>query len=133
MSEDINIEKKAVLAVIEREISAAERSDFAAYESVLGGNCVFMPPNSISKSGNELRGWLKIFLDHFSVQWLEFTHDDISIAGDLAVHSYTYRWQVTSKTNGSENSIAGKGIHILRRMSPGDWKIIREIWNDSPA
>jgi len=125
-------DQQNIVALIGREVNAVGAGDFETYHAILTDDAVFMPPNSLAKRGKELRRWLRDFLECFTVEWIEFVHGNIEIAGDLAFHEYIYRWRVTPKEGGKANVIGGKGIHIVRRQRDGSWRIAREIWNANP-
>jgi ketosteroid isomerase-like protein len=117
----------------DREAAAIAGGDMAAYQGVLDEEAIFLPPNLALKGGAELREWLREFLERFTIQWLDFVHEEAAVSGDLAVHRFSYRWRVTPKAGGEAVVAEGKGMHVLRRRAGGPWKIWREIWNASPA
>ena len=127
------MERQEVASVVDREVAAAERGDIQAYVGLLDDEAVFLPPNQAPKDGVDLRQWLGDFLQDFAVEWLSFTHHETEVSGDLAYHTYSYAWKVTSKAGGEPILEHGKGLHLLRRDSRGTWLILREIWNSSPA
>lgn len=92
-----------------------------------------LPTNLSPKHGEELREWLRDFLEHFAVEWMEFTHEETEVADELAYHRYAYGWRVTPRSGGPSTGAHGKGLHILRRRPNEDWKIVCEIWNASPS
>ncbi|MFH0756847.1 MAG: DUF4440 domain-containing protein [Bacteroidota bacterium] len=125
-------EESALLTVIDREVAAAAKSDFGEYNAILADDAVFMLPNGHSKSGAELRTWLRQFLKDFVVEWVTFRHSDTVVDGNLGYHSYEFEWKVTPRAGGEVTLSNGKGLHVLRRDTDGSWKILREIWNSSP-
>ncbi len=124
---------KRVLEVIDEEVNAVRTGDVQAYLEILADDAVFMPPNQTSRAGEELRIWLREFLEAFTVKWLKFEHLDTEIEGDLAYHTYAYSWQVTPRVGGEPTVAQGKGMHVLRRQADGAWRVVREIWNASPT
>ncbi len=122
-----------VLAAIGIERDAMESGDIDRYLAVLTDDAIFLPPNSPSKTGAELRSWLRGFLEGFRVEWLSFVSTEMLIAGEMAFHSYTYTWRVCARAGGEPTIAAGKGVHLLRRQLDGSWRIAREIWNGNPA
>jgi len=125
-------DRQNISALINQEVNAVSAGDVETYHALLTDDAVFMPPNSPAKTGEELRHWLRDFLECFTVEWMEFIHGNIEVTGDLAFHEYTYKWRVTPKEGGKTNVSGGKGIHIVRRQRDGSWKIAREIWNANP-
>ena len=124
---------KGVLAIIEREVHAASSGDAAGYFSILDEEATFLPPNLPPKQGDELREWLRDFLERFAIEWIDFIHEETEVAGDLAYHRYAYSWRVTARAGGPPTVAQGKGLHVLRRRPGAGWKILCEIWNASPA
>ena len=122
-----------VLAAIGIERDAMATGDIDRYLAVLTDDAIFLPPNSPSKTGAELRSWLRGFLEGFRVEWLSFVSTETLIAGEMAFHSYTYTWRVCARAGGEPTIAAGKGVHLLRRQPDGSWRIAREIWNGNPA
>ncbi len=126
-------DQQKVIAVADEEAAAIETGDARRYLALLADDALFMPPNSLAKQGEELREWLRDFVERFRVQYLRFTHDETVVEGSLAYHRFIYGWIVTPKAGGETLTGHGKGLHILRRQPDGGWKIAREIWNTIPA
>jgi len=122
----------AVLAVIDREVHAVSSGDAGTYFHLLDDQAAFLPPQQLPKSGADLRRWLREFVEQCKVTWQKFEHGDVKISGDLAYHVYTFAWSVHPRAGGNTASSEGKGIHVLRRSTNGDWKILLEIWNSNP-
>ncbi|NIO29727.1 MAG: DUF4440 domain-containing protein [Candidatus Latescibacteria bacterium] len=123
----------AVLSVIAQEREAVESGDSDMYLAVLTDDAIFMPPNTLPKTGAELRTWLKGFVGAFRVEWLSYVSSEVVQSADLAYHAFTYAWRVTPRAGGEPTVSAGKGIHLLQLQGDGSWKIAREIWNANPA
>jgi ketosteroid isomerase-like protein len=128
-----NAERLAVEAILDREVGAIASDDIAAYLAILDDEAMFLPPNLEPKQGADLREWLGDFLQRFAVRWLSYAHEETRVEGDIAFHRFTYSWKVTPKSGGEPTVGYGKGLHILRRVASGDWKLWREIWNARPA
>jgi ketosteroid isomerase-like protein len=126
-------DRQKVDAVADEEAAAMEASDFKRFLALLTDDALFMPPNIHSKAGEELREWLRDFVDRFAVKYQKWTHDETVVEGRLAYHRFEYAWEVTPKAGGETKVGHGKGMHILRRQSGGAWRIAREIWNAIPA
>ncbi len=129
---DVPADPAGALAPVDRERAAVARGNWAEYLDALADDAVFLPPNSRSKSGEELREWLKTFVQAYRIEWLKFDSTDVEVVGDLAYHTYEYTWRVTPRAGGDGKVSSGKGLHILRRQPSGAWHIAREIWNSSP-
>ncbi len=120
-----------VQSLAEAEARAMSSADVALYFSLLSDDAIYLPPNSTSKSGKQLRSWLKEYLENFKVEWLHFTHEATIVDGDLATHDYSYGMVSTPRDEGEPIIAYGKGLLVCRREH-GFWKIIRNIWNAAP-
>jgi ketosteroid isomerase-like protein len=122
-----------VLAVAQRESAVMAAGDLQGWLDLLAADAIYLPPNSPPKSGSELRAWLAEFLRTSVVEWLEYQDGATEVSGDLAVHDYSYIWRVTPRAGGQPVLGRGKGIQVLHRGSGGAWKVVRNVWNATPA
>jgi len=127
------LDRRQVMAVADAEAEAIGSGSLERYLAILTDDAVFMPPNLLPKSGEELRQWLRDFLDQFTVEYLRFAHGDTLVSGDLACHEYSCSWRTTPKSGGPSNEAHFKGVEILRRTPGGSWRIARGIWNTNPG
>ncbi len=125
-------DRQQVFALTEAEATAIEAGEADGYFALLSEDAVFMPPNVSSKTGDDLREWLRGFLERVTIKYVEFAHGETVIREDLACHAYTCRWTATPRSGGPPTSMAFKGMHILRRQRGGSWKISQSIWNTDP-
>jgi ketosteroid isomerase-like protein len=121
------------MAVTEEEVHAISAGDIDRYLAILTENATFMPPNLPPRRGDELRQWLRDFLERFTVEYLEFVHGETVVVGNLAYHEFTCSWKTTPRSGGPPAVAHFKGMHILRKDPNGAWKLARGIWNSSPA
>ena len=84
------VDLKAVLEPVDRERSAVALGDIDEYFAALTDDAQFMPPNSVAKGGEELRGWLAEFVRDFRVEWLAFSTAEAFGVADLAYHAFAY-------------------------------------------
>ncbi len=122
-----------VIAAADEEAAAIRTGDAERYFAILTEDAVFMPPNLMPKTGDDLRQWLREFLNTVTVEYLSSRDGQTEIAGDLAYHEYSCSWRVTPKAGGPPSVAHFKGLHILRRLPGGSWKLSRNIWNVNPA
>jgi ketosteroid isomerase-like protein len=130
---DATVGAASALDPVEQERAAVADGNAEAYLDVLAEDAVFLPPNSPSKSGPELRAWLTAFVRGWRVEWLRFETTGVEVVGDLAYHTYEFTWRVVPRAGGNGSVSSGKGLHVLRRQSGGPWRVAREIWNSSPG
>jgi len=128
-----DLDYQQVIAVTEEEKAAIEAADTNKYLALLCDDAVFMPQNDSAKSGEELRRWLRDFLQRTTIRYVTFTHQETVIRGDLACHAYTCSWTAVPKSGGQAIPTSFKGLHILRKQPAGSWRIARSIWNTDPA
>ena len=121
------------LATAQREGAVMAAGDVDGYLDLLSTDAIYLPPNAPPKSGSELRAWLAEFLRTSVVEWLEYKDGATEVSGDLAVHDYSYVWRVTPRAGGQSALGRGKGIQVLHRDSGGAWKVVRNVWNATPA
>ena len=130
---ELERDRLLVMAAAEEESNAITSGDAERYMAILSEDAVFMPPNSLSKSGEELRQWLREFLGQTAVECLQMVHGETVIAGDLAYHEYGRSWRTRPRAGGPAAIAHFKGLHIVRRQEDGSWKLARNIWNVSPT
>jgi ketosteroid isomerase-like protein len=128
-----NLDCQRVLEITEEEVRAVEAGDIDAYFSLLSPDAAFMPQSATVKAGDELRAWLRDFLEHFTIKYRQFTHGETIVRDDLACHTYACSWIATPKSGGEAKLAFFKGMHVLRRQVDGSWRIARSIWNTDPA
>ncbi len=126
-------EKQRIESAIDAEVEAIAEDDIDSYLPLLSEDARFLPPGLPSLGGEELRAWLREYLDEWRVEWLAYHHNETEAVGDLAFHRYSYSWRLEPKRGGQLQVSHGKGLHILRRSADGEWKIAREAWNDRPT
>ncbi len=129
----IESDRQQVFAVTEAELSAIQSSDAEKYFSLLSDDAALLPPNTASKTGEELRRWLSEFLEQVAIERAKLVHGETWIRDDLACHEYACRWTATRKSGGTSTAMAFKGVHVLRREPGGQWRIVRNIWNVDPV
>ena len=129
---DFDRDSQQVFSVTEEERAAVEAGDINKYLSLLSDDVIFLPQNVDTKTGADLRQWLREFLGRVSIHYLEFAHGETVIRDDLACHEYICRWIAMPKSGGQPALTSFKGMHVLRRQRNGLWKISRNIWNTNP-
>jgi len=122
-----------VVAAAQREPAMMAAGDVEGYLDLLSADAVYLPPNSPPKTGSVLRSWLGEFLQTSLVEWLEYKDGATTVSGDLAVHDYSYSWRVTPRAGGQPVLGRGKGVQVLHRAPHGAWKLLRNVWNATPA
>ncbi len=122
-----------VVAVAKRESAVMAAGDVQGWLDLLSANAIYLPPNSPPKGGSDLRAWLAEFLRTSVVEWLEYHDGATEVSGNLAVHDYSYVWRVTPRATGQPAVGRGKGLQALQKDPGGSWKLLRNVWNATPA
>ena len=60
-----------------------------------------MPPNAAAKSGDDLRNWLRDFLEQFSIKFHHFAHGETILRDDFACHAYSCSWTAAPRSGGT--------------------------------
>jgi len=126
-------ERQRIESVIDAELEATADGEIDRLLALLAEDALFLPPDLPSIGGEELHAWLREFLEQWRIEWLGYRHDESEICGDLAFHRFSYSWRLEPKRGGQLQVSHGKGLHVLRRSTDGDWKIARETWNARPT
>lgn len=130
---DTAIDRASVFRAAEEEAAAIEAGDLDQYANLLTPDATFMPPNVAPQSGESLRNWLGEFMRTTEVHFTHFEHGDTMISNDLACHAYFCSWTAGLRGSGQRARLCFKGMHVLRRLPDGSWKIAVNIWNTDPA
>ncbi len=115
-------------------IAAVAAGDLQRFLSVFADDVVVMPPDHPTARGRDaFTTFVKPFFDEFTL--LEtISYDEIRVAGDWAVGTFTYSFTTTPKAGGASSRELGKGIWLFRRSGGGTWKITHAVWNrDQPS
>ena len=114
--------------------AAVAAGDLQRFLSVFSDDVVVMPPDHPTARGLEaFTAFVKPFFDQFTL--LEtISYDEIRVAGDWAVGTFTYSFTTTPKAGGASGEELGKGIWLFGRSGDGAWKITQAVWNrDQPS
>ncbi len=114
--------------------AAVAAGDLQRFLSVFSDDVVVMPPDHPTARGRDaFTAFVKPFFDEFTL--LEtISYDEIRVAGDWAVGTFTYSFTTTPKAGGASSRELGKGIWLFRRSGDGAWKITHAVWNrDDPS
>ncbi len=114
--------------------AAVAAGDLQRFLSVFPDDVVVMPPDHPTARGRDaFTTFVKPFFDEFTL--LEtISYEEIRVAGDWAVGTFTYSFTTTRKAGGAASEELGKGIWLFRRSEDGAWKITHAVWNrDEPS
>jgi hypothetical protein len=80
-------DEAAILNAVDKEVAAMAQGDMEAFEYALSPDATLMPPSLEPKTGEDLRTWVRSFLQDFSVEWLSFEHGESGAEGSLGFRS----------------------------------------------
>jgi len=59
-----------------------------------------------------------------------FYDEEYTVSGDLAVHRYSYKLDLTPKEGGETIAEIGYGVKIYKNHLDGSWKLQYDIWTN---
>ncbi len=127
-------DEAAIRAMTSDYTAAVAAGDLQRFLSVFSDDVVVMPPDHPTARGrDEFTAFVKPFFDEFTL--LEtISYEEIRVAGDWAVATFTYSFTTTPKAGGASSQELGKGIWLFGRSGDGAWKITHAVWNrDEPS
>lgn len=123
---------EAITGLYEKWASALKSGDAQAYIENLTDDAVWMPPNEAALEGKvAIRDWLAALFEQIRVEEIVITHDEISVAGDLALDRASFNWTLVPLDGGEPFIAKGKYIIIWQRQVDGSWKASHDIWNSN--
>ncbi len=133
-SPQVVADEAAIRDMTSEYTAAVAAGDLQRYLSVFSDDVIVMPPDHPTARGLEaFTAFVKPFFDQFTL--LEtISYDEIRVAGDWAVGTFTYSFTTTPKAGGASGEELGKGIWLFGRSGDGAWKITQAVWNrDQPS
>ena len=126
-------DRQHVLQLSRSLLRAVNQSDLAGVTGVWAIDGVLMPPHHASVSGQA--AIKEYFVELFSRGrfMFEFTASAIDIAGDLATERVEYHASFIATSGIAPSFDRGKGVHVFRRQSNGEWRLAMDIWNSDVA
>jgi uncharacterized protein (TIGR02246 family) len=96
----------------------------------LASDAVLLPPNSVPLRGREaIKAWLREFFAHYRMTDLEMPERRVTVSGDLAVETSTYRWKLVPRGGGEPMADEVNWMAVWERDRDGAWREVRGIWN----
>ena len=115
----------AVKAVLQSYSQAVEKLDGSL------ASPLFAPDAHIFEQGGDEGTWPTYLKDHLGPEFAEFSsftfanyQSSVSLEGDLAIASETYRYRLVVKAGGEKVERLGAATSVLRR-TPEGWKIVQ--------
>jgi len=115
----------AVKAVLQSYSQAVEKLDGSL------ASPLFAPDAHIFEQGGDEGTWPTYLKDHLGPEFAEFSsftfanyQSSVSLEGDLAIASETYRYTLVVKAGGEKVERLGAATSVLRR-TPEGWKIVQ--------
>lgn len=115
-------------------VAACNADDIDAWQTILGNDFVFMPPDAPKVSGKKAAAaWCKgAFFDPFKMK-LRARLADIKVFGAHASAIGSFSLDLTPKSGGNTVKGVGKFMGVFKKQKDGSWKYAQAIWNfDKP-
>jgi uncharacterized protein (TIGR02246 family) len=124
------MDRNAILALIDRWRLATKAKDIPAILELVDDDVMFLP-SSIPpiKGKEELEKMYRAFFPRYREIKHESIIEELRIAGDWAFLWGTDELRLIPESGDREIHMKGKGISILRRQSDGSWRFWRGINN----
>lgn len=120
---------KDVIRRIRRDIERAENSgDADAFAEHLADDVAMLPSSGPRRDG--IDEVVAFHRDHFETYDIdvEFSIEEITVLGDLAVEQGSYSATLVPKDVGEPRDGGGDYLYVLERRSRETWEIIRMSW-----
>ncbi|MFB3779144.1 MAG: SgcJ/EcaC family oxidoreductase [Bryobacteraceae bacterium] len=129
---DVAAELKAIEALNEQYIAAANAADGAAVAAVYADDAIEMPPNEAVVEGKQaIRAMYETFFKGNANKHAH-TAAETQLAGDWAYQRGVYTNTLTPKS-GKPTEESGKYLLILKRQPDGAWNMYRLMYSaDNP-
>ncbi len=106
---------------------AMEHADIATSLSLLTDDVILKPPTGPTLIGKAaVRSALEKFHDEFT-ETVTYSIDEINCAGTMAYVRFVERAKVRSKSSGTNFSVSGTHLSILRHDDDRVWRIARDV------
>jgi len=115
-------------------VAACNADDIDAWQTILGNDFVFMPPDAPKVSGKKATAaWAKgTLFDPFKMR-PRVKFDRVDVFGSQAFAPGSFTFDLTPKSGGNTIKSVGKAISGFKKQRDGSWKYSRVIWNyDKP-
>lgn len=111
---------------------AARAGDGSALASLYTTDAVLLPPGAPPVRGRqEIERVFEAQFSGLDAVEVEFTTDELEVAGDLAYRVGRYEARVRRDAGSVTLRARDKFVEIWRRDDGGGWRIARDIWNSS--
>lgn len=125
----------AVRQVSEAYLAAIRGGDINEALNQWADSMTVLPPNEPALKGREaFRAWGEAFMKQLKVVDAKFTESEVVTSGDLAIERVAFAWTLQPLAGGAPIVETGKGLHVFRRQTDGNWKLTMDVWSaDAPA
>jgi ketosteroid isomerase-like protein len=124
-------DRAAIAAATAATQKAENAGSVAQMRPYFANDVVMLAPNMAAVAGaDSAAAAMQQFFDAFGVR-IEYTSEEVVVAGDLGFDRGTFRHTLTPKAGGTPLTETGKYLWIYRKETDGSWKQSRVIWNSS--
>lgn len=99
----------------------------------ISGETELITPNGEIVHSEELIPFYHRFFDPIFQNYYidgKFYDENFSISGELAIHRYSYRMDLTPRDSGEKIVEIGHGIKTYRKHLDGKWRLQYDIWTN---
>jgi len=111
-------------------VAASEAGDADAYAAYLTEDALYLGPGAPAIVGREA---IREFAVGFFAEWTfslpEWTTEEITVSGDLAVHRHSGVPVFSPKAGGDSQREDRKYMDVMRRTADGRWLLARHMYN----
>lgn len=126
MADDVTAVERCIAAWQD----AANTGDADSIGKLVADDFEMIPPDEDPVAGSDAHQFLRGFFDYDLT--LEQDTLDLAVSGDLALRRYRFNLSMAPKDGGEAQILRGQGIHVLRREPHGEWKFIKDMYNELP-
>jgi len=125
--------RAAIDATNQKAVAAMLAGDAVTASAHYADDAVVMMPGMTRMNGHaEIEAGFKGMMESMKVNAAQFTTNDVTLGGDLAVETGTFSMTTTMK-NAKPTTEQGEYLTVWKRQTDGSWKIIRDINNADPV
>ncbi len=123
---------QAILGLDRAYQDAVKAGDWDAIGKFYANDAVMMPPEEATVEGPAaIVAWYTDANQGMTV--VDYKTDSNAVDGDRSIGYHRGTYHLTTTSANGQYDEQGKFLWVLRRTATGDWKIVANIWNTTPA
>ena len=114
--------------LIQAWINAVNSGDSEGIMGLVSADFEMIPPDEDPVQGADAHAFLRSFFEYdLSVKQETL---ELIVSGNIAVRRYKFDLSMSPKNGGDAQHLHGHGIYVLRCEPTGDWKFIKDMYNE---